>query len=172
MAVARARHILVKTEPEAKEIIAELDKGADFATLAKDQSTGPSAAQGGDLGWFSANQMVAPFSEAVIALENGKYTSEPVKTQFGWHVIIREDSRDQTPPSFESVKEQMRPAVQREKIQQYIDGLRKTAKVEVFTPPAENVVEEVDVVEAETPTGEKATIIEEKEEVITEENTQ
>jgi len=89
----KARHILVKEETEAVAIIAELDKGGDFAELAKTKSTGPSGIQGGDLGWFSSDQMVPPFSEAVDKLEKGSYTKTPVQTQFGWHVIILEDKR-------------------------------------------------------------------------------
>ncbi len=129
----KARHILVKTEDEAKELIEELSQGADFVVLAKTKSTGPSAPQGGDLGWFTADRMVTPFSEAVIALENGKFTTEPVETQFGWHVILREDSRSQTPPPFEAVKEQIRPMLQRKKIQTMMENLRKQAKVEILT---------------------------------------
>ncbi len=128
----KARHILVKTEEEAKAIIAELDKGADFAELAKTKSTGPSKTQGGDLGWFGPKQMVAPFSEAVASLEDGKYTKTPVKTQFGWHVIIREESREQTPPPLAAVKSQLEPMVQRQKITEYLEALRNGAQVEVF----------------------------------------
>lgn len=134
----KARHILVKTEDEAKLIIVELDKGGDFVVLAKSKSTGPSGPQGGDLGWFTASQMVAPFSEAAIALEDGKYTKTPVQTQFGWHIILKEGSRTQTPPPFESLKEQIRPALQRKKMQEFLDGLRKQAKVEILlAKPAE-----------------------------------
>lgn len=128
----KARHILVKTEAEAKAVIAKLDKGGDFVELAKTESTGPSKTQGGDLGWFSAKQMVAPFSEAVAALENGKYTKTPVKTQFGWHIIIREDSRQQTPPPFEAVKSQLEPIVKREKLTSYLDSLRSGATVKIL----------------------------------------
>lgn len=130
----KARHILVKTEEESQKIIAELDKGADFAELAKKKSTGPSGPKGGDLGWFTPDRMVPPFSEAVIALEKNKYTPEAVKTQFGWHVILREDSRAQKPPSFESVKEQFRSMLQRKKMQDYMENLKTQAKVEIFTP--------------------------------------
>jgi len=128
----KARHILVKSEDEAKLIIVELDNGGDFIELAKSKSTGPSAPQGGDLGWFTADQMVGPFSEATIALEDGKYTTEPVQTKFGWHVILKEGTREQTPPPFESVKEQIRPALQRQKMQTFLDGLRSQAKVEIL----------------------------------------
>ncbi len=131
----KARHILVKTEAEAKKLIAELDKGADFAKLANKNSLDAKESQnGGDLGWFSAGQMVAPFSEAVAALEKGKYTKEPVKTQFGFHVILKEDSRALTPPSLEAVKEQLMPFLQRKKVQGMIEALRKQAKVEILVP--------------------------------------
>ena len=132
----KARHILVKTEAEAKKLIAELEKGADFITLAKKHSIDPMGAEGGDLGWFTADRMVAPFSEAVIALENGKFTKQPVQTQFGWHVILREDSRALTPPPLDAVKEQIRPMLQRQKAQAMIENLRKSAKVEILLPVA------------------------------------
>ncbi len=130
----KARHILVKSEEDAKQIITELSGGADFAELAKTKSTGPSGPQGGDLGWFAAGQMVPPFSEAVIALEDNKFTLAPVKTQFGYHVILREGSRAQTPPPFESIKEQVRPMLQRKKLQEFLTGLREQAKVEILLP--------------------------------------
>ena len=133
----KARHILVKTEDEAKKLIEELNKGANFEELAKAHSTGPSGPQGGDLGWFIASQMVPPFSEAVIALENGKYTTEPVETQFGWHVILREDSRPQTVPPLASVKEQLLPFLQRQKVQDMLEALRSKAQVEVLIPVTE-----------------------------------
>lgn len=134
----KARHILVKTEDEAKKIIEQLDKGKDFAELAKKNTTDPSGKEsGGDLGWFGAKQMVAPFSEAVAQLEKGKYTKAPVQTQFGWHVILREDSREQTPPPFDSVKEQIKPMVQRSKIEAMLKSLREGAKIEVlYVEPA------------------------------------
>ena len=131
----KARHILVKTEDEAKKLIAELDKGADFAKLANKNSLDAKESQnGGDLGWFVAGQMVAPFSEAVAKLEKGKYTKTPVQTQFGWHVILREDSRKQTPPPLEAVKEQLMPYLQRKKVQNMVETLRKQAKVEILVP--------------------------------------
>jgi peptidyl-prolyl cis-trans isomerase C len=128
----KARHILVKTEEEAKKLISELTKGAKFEELAKKHSLDPSKDQGGDLGWFTEGQMVEPFSKAVAGLEKGKFTQVPVKTQFGWHVILREDSRAQTPPAFEAVKEQLRPALQQHKVQAMLEGLRKQAKVDVL----------------------------------------
>jgi len=131
----KARHILVKTEDEAKKIIVELNKGGDFAKLANKNSLDAKESQnGGDLGWFVAGQMVAPFSEAVEKLQKGKYTETPVKTQFGYHIILREDSRAQTPPSLDSVKEQLKPYLQRKKIQTMVETLRKQAKVEILVP--------------------------------------
>ncbi|MDD2761681.1 MAG: peptidylprolyl isomerase [Methylomonas sp.] len=131
----KARHILVKAEDEAKKIIAELEKGGDFQELAKKHSIDPMGSEGGDLGWFTADRMVPPFSEAVVALENGKFSKEPVQTQFGWHVILREESRALTPPPFDAVKEQIRPMLQRQKAQTMIENLRNSAKVEVLLPP-------------------------------------
>ncbi|MBS3963092.1 MAG: peptidylprolyl isomerase, partial [Methylomonas sp.] len=132
----KARHILVKTEDEAKKLIAELEKGANFEALAKKHSIDPMGAEGGDLGWFTADRMVPPFSEAVAALENSKFSKTPVQTQFGWHVILREDSRPLTPPPFDAVKEQIRPMLQRQKAQAMIEGLRKAATVEILLPSA------------------------------------
>lgn len=120
----KARHILVETEDEANAVIAELDEGADFAEVAKEKSTGPSGPNGGDLGWFPPDSMVKPFSDAVIALEDGAYTAAPVQTQFGWHVILREDSRETEAPSFEEVKDRLTPVVEQKKLQSYLDGLR------------------------------------------------
>lgn len=131
----KASHILVKTEDEAKKIIAELEKGGDFKALAKKHSIDPMGSEGGDLGWFTPDRMVPPFSEAVIALENGKFSKEPVQTQFGWHVILREESRALTPPPFDAVKEQIRPMLQRQKAQNMIENLRNSAKVEILLAP-------------------------------------
>lgn len=131
----KASHILVKTEDEAKKLIAELDKGGKFAALAnKNSLDAKESKNGGDLGWFSPSQMVAPFSEAVAKLEKGKYTKAPIKTQFGWHIILLEDSRKQAAPPLEAVKEQLTPMLQRQKIQDMVEGLRKQAKVEILLP--------------------------------------
>lgn len=126
-----ARHILVKTEEEARGAIAQIQKGAKFDDVAKKISLDGSKAQGGDLGWFSPAQMVKPFSDAVEKLTKGEYTKEPVKTDFGWHVIKLEDSRPITPPPYESVKDRLGPMVQQRALREYIDGLRKAAKVEI-----------------------------------------
>lgn len=149
----KARHILVKTEDEAKKLIAELDKGAKFADLATKHSTDTSA-KGGDLGWFVASQMVEPFSKAVTELENGKYTKAPVKTQFGWHVILREESRALTPPPMEAVKDQLMPFLQRQKVQNMLDNMRKQAKVEILVPLTEEQPKAAAPVAAETPAAE------------------
>lgn len=99
----KASHILVKTEEEAKALIAELNGGADFAALAKERSTGPSGVSGGDLGWFIGARMVPEFGEAVATMELGAI-SEPIKTQFGWHVIKLFETRDEQPPALEDVR--------------------------------------------------------------------
>lgn len=120
----KARHILVATQAAATDLITQLDGGADFAELAKANSTGPTGPNGGDLGWFSPDQMVAPFSQAVAALEDGAHTAEPVQTQFGWHVILREDSRENTPPTLESVREPIKQQLEQMKFAAYLETLR------------------------------------------------
>ncbi len=125
----KARHILVKDEAKAKELIGKLDGGADFAELAKENSTGPTGKDGGDLGWFSPDMMVEPFRNALLAMDKGKYTKEPVKTQFGWHVIILEDSRDQEPPTLESVKPQLEQQIKGEKLRALLAEMSKDVKV-------------------------------------------
>ena len=123
----KARHILVATQGESVEIVEALIDGADFIELAKERSTGPSAPNGGDLGWFSPDQMVKPFSDAVAKLEDGRYTTDPVQTQFGWHVILREDSRAAEPPTLESARANITQAIQTRKFQEYLAGLRTQA---------------------------------------------
>jgi peptidyl-prolyl cis-trans isomerase C len=120
----KARHILVETQATSIDLIAQLDAGANFEVLAMANSTGPSGPSGGDLGWFSPNQMVAPFSDAVVALEDGAYTKSPVQTEFGWHVILREDSRATEPPPLDSVKDTLKQHVEQEKFQSYLEALR------------------------------------------------
>lgn len=132
----RARHILVDKEDVAKDIIAKLAKGAKFEDLAKKFSKDPgSKNEGGELGWFSPQQMVQPFSAAVEKLKNGEVTQAPVQTQFGWHVIQREESRDAAAPAFDAVKEQIKSMMQTQKLHQYIDQLSASAKVEHFNKP-------------------------------------
>jgi len=131
----KARHILVKEEDEAKTLLVELDNGADFSELAKQHSTGPSGKSGGELGWFSPKQMVAPFSEAVAGMEKGAYTKQPVKTQFGWHIIILDDTREASPPPFEQLKPQLQAFVQKQRVQAYITRLRESATIEIKEQP-------------------------------------
>lgn len=132
----RARHILVPTEEEAKAIKAELEKGADFAKLAKEKSKDPGAADGGDLGFFTKEQMVPEFSAVAFALEPGKI-SDPVKSQFGWHIIKVEEARDRKPPDFEQVKGQIQNFVVRKAQADYVTKLRAEAKVERTDKPAD-----------------------------------
>ena len=120
----KARHILVETQSEAQDLIDQLNEGADFQALAKEHSTGPSGPNGGDLGWFAPDQMVKPFADSVVALEDGAYSKAPVQTQFGWHVILREDSRENEPPTLESVRDAIKQRVEQEKFQDYMQGLR------------------------------------------------
>jgi len=125
-----ARHILVETEDEAKAVLAELRKGTDFASLARLKSKDPgAAAEGGDLGYFTKDQMVPEFAEAALKLEKGQL-SEPVKTQFGWHVIQVEDKRDRPIPSFDQVKDQIETYAVRKAQSDVIAKLRQGAKIE------------------------------------------
>jgi len=124
-----ARHILVETEDDAKAIEAELKKGADFAELAKSKSKDPGASDGGDLGFFTKDQMVPEFANVAFSLEPGKI-SDPVKTQFGWHVIKVEEKRNRKAPDFEQVKPQIETYVTRKAQAEYVAKLRESAKVE------------------------------------------
>jgi peptidyl-prolyl cis-trans isomerase C len=125
----RARHILVETEDEAKAVVEELKKGADFAELAKKKSKDPGASDGGDLGFFTKDQMVPEFSAVAFVLEPGKI-SDPVKSQFGWHVIKVEEKRNRQAPPFEQVKGQIETYVTRKAQADYVGKLREAAKVE------------------------------------------
>jgi peptidyl-prolyl cis-trans isomerase C len=127
----KARHILLKTREEADEVIHELDKGGDFSALAKEKSTDTSASEGGELGWFSTAQMVQPFAEAVAGLEKGSYTEVPVQTQFGWHVILLEDTRKSTPPAFDDIKDRLKVLVANQQLQQHIQQIREAANIEI-----------------------------------------
>jgi peptidyl-prolyl cis-trans isomerase C len=124
-----ARHILVATEDEAKEVEEELKKGADFAELAKKKSKDPGASDGGDLGFFTKDQMVPEFSAVAFALEPGKI-SDPVKSQFGWHVIKVEEKRNRKAPDFDQVKSQIETYVTRKAQADYVAKLREGAKIE------------------------------------------
>lgn len=126
----KAQHILVDTKEQAESIIKELEAGADFAKLAAKDSKDPSGKNGGDLGWFSLQSMVKPFSDAVAALKKGEITQQPVETQYGWHVIRLEDTRTPTIPEFDDVKQQVEQMTQRKKIEAYLEELRKSAKIQ------------------------------------------
>ncbi len=128
----KASHILVDSEDKAKEIIAELKKGGQFAELAKTHSSDSSAANGGELGWFTPSMMVPPFAQAVAQMEKGKHSEQPVQTPFGWHVILLEDTRDTTPPTLEELKPQITQMLQSRKVNDYLEKLRADAQVEVM----------------------------------------
>jgi peptidyl-prolyl cis-trans isomerase C len=125
----RARHILVETEDKAKEVLAKLKAGSDFAALAKAESKDPGSADGGDLGYFTKDQMVAEFAEVAFKLEKGAL-SEPVKTQFGWHIIHAEDKRNKPVPGFDQVKSQIESYLVRRSQTELVGKLRAEAKVE------------------------------------------
>ncbi|MDR2093188.1 MAG: peptidylprolyl isomerase [Azoarcus sp.] len=123
------RHILLKTEPEAKAVITRLGKGAKFAELAKKSLDQGSRSRGGDLGWADPSSFVPPFSEALVGLGKGKYTKTPVKTDFGYHVILLEDSRNMQAPSFDDIKVQLQQSLQNKKLQSHIEQLEQAAEV-------------------------------------------
>ncbi|WP_109313769.1 MULTISPECIES: peptidylprolyl isomerase [Ruegeria] len=124
-----ASHILVATEEEAKEIKTLLDDGGDFAETAKEKSTGPSGPNGGSLGWFGKGQMVPEFENAVVSLEKGQI-SDPVQTQFGWHLIILNDTRKSEAPGLDAVREQLAQSLQQDAIQAKIDELTQQSQIE------------------------------------------
>jgi peptidyl-prolyl cis-trans isomerase C len=132
----RARHILVESEDEAKAILDQLKAGGDFAALAKDKSKDPGGAAGGDLGYFTKEQMVPEFAEVAFKMYPGQL-SNPVKTQFGWHIIKVEDKRTKKPPEFEKVKDQIEAYLARKAQSDFIARLRQTAKIERLDKPAE-----------------------------------
>ncbi|PQV57221.1 peptidyl-prolyl cis-trans isomerase C [Defluviimonas denitrificans] len=127
-----AAHILVPTEDEAKAIKAELDGGADFATVAKEKSTGPSGPNGGDLGWFSAGMMVKPFEDAVMALAVDQ-VSDPVQTEFGWHVIKLYETRDASVPTLDEAKDELTGDLRQKAVEARVKEVTDTAKVEKMT---------------------------------------
>jgi len=127
-----ARHILLKTEDEAKVVIKELEGGADFAEVAKKKSTGPSGANGGDLGYFKLGQMVPEFEEAALAMKKGEVSKTPVKTQFGWHVIKVEDRRAVTAPTIEEKRQELSGQLVQAAVADYKKKLREGAKVTQF----------------------------------------
>ncbi|ASY57929.1 peptidylprolyl isomerase [Sinorhizobium sp. CCBAU 05631] len=138
----KARHILVKTEDEAKAIIKELDAGKSFVELAKAKSTDPNKDDGGDLGYFTKGRMVPEFETAAFALEKGSYTKMPVKTQFGFHVILVEDKRPQAPPTLEQVEPQVRQLVMRDKYLALLGTAKKATGVEISDPALKKAYED------------------------------
>jgi peptidyl-prolyl cis-trans isomerase C len=123
----RASHILVPTKEKADQLIKKLKGGAKFEDVAKAESTDNSKANGGDLGWFTTARMVKPFGEAVKGLKKGELTPEPVQTQYGWHIIKLVDTRD---APFDQMKTQLSNGIMQKKFQDYIDNLKKTAKID------------------------------------------
>jgi peptidyl-prolyl cis-trans isomerase C len=127
-----ARHILVKTEAEAKDIIAQLNKGGDFAKIAKEKSIDPgSKDKGGDLGWFSPASMVKPFSDVAANLQKGATSATPVQTQFGWHIIKLVDSRPAQPLPYEKLKDGLQKNLQQRNLEKMMSDLRSKAKIDI-----------------------------------------
>ncbi len=126
----RAQHILLSTAEEGLEVISLLNDGGDFAELAATYSTGPSALQGGDLGWLEASTMVAEFSDALITLDVGSYTTSPVQTQYGWHVIQLNDKRAGSMPDFNSVKAGIKNLLLRNELNKVVSELRSKAVID------------------------------------------
>jgi peptidyl-prolyl cis-trans isomerase C len=128
----RARHILLDSEARAREAIAALDAGADFAALARARSMGPTAEQGGDLDYFTWDNMVPDFATAAFDLEIGQYSPDPVRTEFGWHVIKVEDRRAEGAASFEEMREGLRESATRELLDELLQTLRGRAEIELY----------------------------------------
>lgn len=140
----RARHILVEDEATAADLRERLARGGDFEALAKEYSKDPgSADSGGDLGYFSKDQMVAAFADAAFGLEKGEI-SEPVQTEFGWHIIMLEDKRDKQPPSFDAVKQQILAYLAQEKAEKAIEALRNASSIEIVDPELKQAIENAD----------------------------
>ncbi|HET6724506.1 MAG TPA: peptidylprolyl isomerase [Gammaproteobacteria bacterium] len=127
----KARHILVNDEKTAEKVIDKLNNGANFTKLAKKMSTGPSAKNGGELGWFSPSDMVPPFAAAVEKLKKGEYTKQPVKTQFGWHVILLEDTRPVPQPKLADVQASIKQKLQSQEVQDFVNSVQKQAKIDI-----------------------------------------
>ena len=125
----KGRHILVATKEKAQELIKKIKGGAKFEDVAKAESTDSSKTNGGDLGWFTPSRMAKPFGDAVRAMKKGEMTQEPVQTQFGWHIIKIDDTREAVPPPFDQVKQQLTNQVLQKKLLDYIEGLKKSATI-------------------------------------------
>jgi peptidyl-prolyl cis-trans isomerase C len=129
----KARHILVDEQDKAQELAKQVTKkkAKNFEELAKENSLGPTADKGGDLGWFDARQMVKPFADALAKLEPGQWTEEPIQTQFGWHVILLEETRDAEPPTLEDARANLEVAVKRQKVAARLAEMRNQAMVDL-----------------------------------------
>jgi len=138
----RASHILVADEETAKSLIAQLDDGADFAELAKDNSTGPTGVKGGDLGYFAKTEMVPEFANAAFSMDIGDVSSEPVQTQFGFHVIKLTDERKREKPEYDAIKEQLKNQLRQAVLAEEIQKLRAEADITVFTFDGDDVPQE------------------------------
>jgi len=128
----KARHILVESEEKAKELISQLEEGAKFGDLARENSVGPTASEGGELGWFAKEDMVPEFADVAFNMDKGKYTKAPVQTQFGWHVILIEDIRDRPAPSFEEMKPMLQVQLRREILEDMLADWKDNAEIEQF----------------------------------------
>ena len=126
----KARHVLVKTEDEAKKILEQIKKGEKLEDLAKQSVDTGSAQRGGELDWAAPDAYVKPFSDALIKLEKGKTTEAPVQTQFGYHVIRLDDIRDTQFPPLDQVKGQLAEMMQQSRVQAFVEGLQKKAKIQ------------------------------------------
>lgn len=127
----KTRHIIVDSEAKAKQALGELAKGGDFAKIAKERSAGPMAESGGDLGWMSLRQMVPPVAKAVTALSKGAYTKTPVQTQFGWHVIRLDDTREVPAPPLDAIQNQIRAILQQRALTDHLAKLRSEASIRI-----------------------------------------
>jgi peptidyl-prolyl cis-trans isomerase C len=129
----KARHILVDDQDKANDLAKQVTKkkAKNFEALAKEHSIGPTADKGGDLGWFDARQMVKPFADALAGLKPGEWTEQPIQTQFGWHVILLEETRDAEAPSLEDARPNLEAAVKRQKVAEQLAELRNAAMVEL-----------------------------------------
>ncbi|GAN78871.1 peptidylprolyl isomerase [Acidocella aminolytica] len=137
-----ARQILVSSKEKAEDIIKQLNKGADFAKLAEKDSIDPGAKNGGELGWFSKDEMVPAFADAAFALKKGEYTKTPVQTQFGWHVILNEGHRTAPTPSLDDVKQEIRQKLADQAVQNVLDKVRGQVKIQVFDANGKPLPEE------------------------------
>jgi peptidyl-prolyl cis-trans isomerase C len=129
-----ARHILVATEPFAQRVVERLEKGDKFEEVAKKESMDSSKDNGGDLGWFTPDRMMKPFSDAVVELKPGDYTHKPVQTQYGWHVIQLVETRPLSPPPYDQVKQRLDQVIEAKKFKAYTDDLISKAKIDRKSP--------------------------------------